>query len=315
MNNRNRHMQYRKSVYRKRRIKAIVISCLVAVILAFALFMIIGTALHSRSDEPTQPPSQETDAKVNGSSLPSASAVGAYALPLLEDGSNFSDRLKAINSEASAVCISLNLPDGTLLYRSDLAKELPTLSTHEDASALSSSLTSIERQGFHASALLYVTAFDAQSDLLTDVELATWGAVACEAFREGVGDILIVAPSMTTDDVDKMCALADKIHSTVESAVVGLTLTDSILAAENSSAIINTLSKHFNFQALDTTSYKTDDDPVMFIEGKISSFQLELIYYKMRVLLPRAADAETQGKYIEAVAKYNIQSWQIIPLG
>ena len=313
MNNRNRHMQYRKSVYRKRRIRAIVISCLVAVILAFALFMIIGTALHSRSDEPKQPSAQETDVKVNGSTLPSASAVGAYALPLLEDGSKFSDRLKTINSEASAVCISLNTPDGTLLYRSELAKELPTLSTHEDASSLSSSLTSIERQGFHASALLYLPAFNDENDLLTDVELATWGAIACEAFREGVGDILIVAPSMTADDIDKMCALADKIHSTVENAIIGLTLTDSILAEENSAAIINTLSKHFNFQAIDTTSYKTDDDPVIFIEGKISSFQLELIYYKMRVLLPRAADTEAQGEYIKAVAKYNIQSWQIVP--
>ena len=312
MSNRNRHMQYRKSIYRKRRIRGVVISCAVAIILAFALFMIIGTALHSKAEKPPVKPT-ETEYKESSRPLPTASAVGAYPLPLLEDGSKFSQRLADINENANAVCINLNSTDGTLLYRSELAASLPTLSVHKDAAALSSSLTAIERKGLHASALLYLAAFERESDLLTDVELATIGAISCEAFREGVGDILFVAPDMSVSDVSKACSLADDIHSTVENAIVGITLSNSILADENSASLIDTLSKHFNFLALDTTSYKLDEDPVTFIEGKISGFLLEILYYKMRVLLPTSADKETQQKYVEAAEKYNIQSWQMLP--
>ena len=313
MNNRNRHMQYRKSIYRKRRIRAAVISSAVAIILAFALFMIIGTALHSRNEQSPETEPQNTESTVTKNPLPSASLVSAYPLPLLKDGSKFSERLNSISEESNAVCINLNSPDGTLLYRSKLASELSNVSVHADASSLSSSLTAIERRGFHASALLYITAFDSENDLLTDVELATCGALACEALREGVGDILFMANSITVDDVEKICSFADNIHSTVDDAIIGLAIPDAILSDSSSAALIDKLSGHFNFLALDATSYKADEDPTIFIENKISSFQLELIYYKMRVLLPNPPDAEAQQKYIDATAKYNIQSWQMLP--
>ena len=313
MNSRNRHMQYRKSIYRKRRIRAAVISSTVAIILAFALFMIIGTALHSRNEQSPETEPIETENTVTKTPLPAASTVGAHSLPLLEDGSRFSDRLKSISEEANAVCINLNLADGTLLYRSNLAANLSGVATHKDATSLSSSLTSIERQGFHASALMYITAFESENDLLTDVELATSGALSCEALREGVGDILFIAKSMSADNVDKICALADNIHSTVDDAIIGITISDDILAESNSVSLIDKLANHFNFLALDTTSYKADDDPTLFIEDKISSFQLQLIYYKMRVLLPNSPEPETQQKYIDTVTKYNIQNWQMMP--
>ena len=313
MNSRNRHMQYRKSIYRKRRIRAAVISCTVAIILAFALFMIIGTALHSRNEQSPETEPLETENTVTKNPLPAASTVGAYPLPLLKDGSRFSDRLKSITEDANAVCINLNSSDGTLLYRSELATNLSGVETHKDATSLSSSLTSIERKGFHASALMYLTAFDSKTDLLADVELATSGALACEALREGVGDILFIAKSMTAENVDKICALADNIHTTVEGAIIGITISDDILAESNSVSLIDKLASHFNFLALDTTSYKADDDPALFIEDKISSFQLQLIYYKMRVLLPNSPELETQQRYIEVVTKYNIQNWQMMP--
>ena len=51
MNNRNRHLNYRKNIYRKRRMGAVLIFSIVAVALIFALFLIIGTALHSKTKE------------------------------------------------------------------------------------------------------------------------------------------------------------------------------------------------------------------------------------------------------------------------
>ena len=107
--------------------RATVIITVSAIVLAFTLFIIFGTLLHSK----TQPESDfdstssETDDKEGGSSLKTAPTVNAYALPLLMDGSRFSERLDEIEQnypDASDVCINLNLPDGTLLYDSELSK-------------------------------------------------------------------------------------------------------------------------------------------------------------------------------------------------
>ena len=106
MNNRARHMQYRKSIYRKKRIKAIAVISALAIALLFILFLIIGNVLHKKtSDSPSKnnnfaQSSKESEATV----LQKAESVGAYPLPLLENGSAFSDRLATIpaNAEAAA---------------------------------------------------------------------------------------------------------------------------------------------------------------------------------------------------------------------
>lgn len=312
--NRNRHMQYRRSIYRKRKIKTIIISTVVALLVLFVLFMIIGTALHAKTQEPEGDDTETTDTTdTEGPTLSAAKSVGAYALPLLEDGSKFSDRLASVPPNANAVCLSLNSPDGTLLYRSELAESLSQLSVHGDASSLSNAIGSIDNEGFYVSGALYVTAFELDNSLLRDVALTTWGAVACEALQSGVGDVLLIAPSMAADDVERICEIADNVHSNVERSVVGLVIPETVFEDKNSTALIKELSLHFNYLTLDTTGYKEEDDPLAFIEGKVSGFQLELMYYKMRVLLPRAADSDTQQKYIEAVTKYNINSWLILP--
>ena len=312
--NRNRHIQYRRSIYRKRKIKTIIISTVVALLVLFVLFMIIGTALHAKTQKtPSEEPEYTDDIIDNRPAVTTAKTVGAYALPLLEDGSKFSDRLAGIQPNSNAVCIALNNAEGTLLFRSDLAKSLPQLSIHDDASSLTGSVGSIENEGFYISGALYVTAFSQENSLLRDVELSTWGAIACEALQNGVGDVLLVAPEMSANDVGRICAVADSIHSNVERSVVGLLLPESVLENENSAALIKELSTHFNYLTLDTSNYKEGEDAVAYIEGRVSSLQLELMYYKMRVRLPRASDSDTQKQYIDAVAKYNITSWLVLP--
>lgn len=306
-------MQYRRSIYRKRKIKTIIISSVVAIIVIFALFMIVGSVLHNKTKDGDTKNPDATAPESTEKVLASARTVGAYPLPLLEDGSNFSDRLAAIPPNANAVCVNLNEEDGTLLFRSALASKLSHITVHKDASALSSSVTAIERNDFYISAALYIPTFEEENELLAEIEFATWAAVACEAIQDGVGDVLILAPSMEADDVERICSIADKIRELTENAIVGFAIPDTILANEKKTALVDTLSKHFNYLSLDTTQYRDEDDPIKYIEGKVSGLQLELMYYKMRVLLPRAAEAETQQKYIDAITKYNITSWQILP--
>ena len=313
MNNRNRHLNYRKNIYRKRRMGAVLIFSIVAVALIFALFLIIGTALHSKTKEPEATDKPLSDTVGTDNKLPEAATVGAYSLPLLEDGSTFSTRLSNISSSANAVCINLNTRDGTLLFNSSLASELSHLKVHKDATSLSSAVASIERSGFYTSAVLYVPSFEESNDLLRDVDLATWGAIASEALRDGVGDVLIIANAMSATDVGRICALSDSIHSNVDGAMIGLAIPDSVLSDENGSTLIKELSLHFNYLSLDTTTYKTDEDPVSFIKSRVSTLLLEIMFYKMRVLLPRSSDTQVQQQYIDTVTTYNITSWQILP--
>lgn len=313
MNNRNRHMQYRKSIYRKRRIRTILILSVSAVVAIFALFIIIGTALHQKTQPKSPHDSEEQTYKKDETGLTPAASVGGYALPLLEDGSNFSDRLQAIPQKANAVCINLNTEDGTLLYRSELSNEISNISIATDASHISNAISSISSNDMHITSVLFVPSFDGENDLVEDVELAIWSAVACEALRAGVDDVLIIAPNIEIDDLPKIHALADRVHSAVPESVIGFTLSDTILTDEQKTSLIAELNKHFNFLALDTTGYTQEDDPVEYIESKTAKMQLDLMYYKMRVLLPYSSDSATQEKYIEAVEKYNISSWQVLP--
>ncbi len=313
MNNRNKHIQYRKSIYRKKRIKTIVIASVVAVCALIVLFLVIGNILNDKVNE-----SKNTDEDVfeqsssTEASLSYAQAVQAYALPLLEDGSSFSSRLSSINTDADAVCINLSATDGTLLFASSIASRLSGFSVHEDAVSLASSLSGIDARELYVSGLLHINAFEESNDLLLDVKLSSAGALVCEAIRDGVDDVLIMPSEFSADDIEALCSLADRIHSTEEKAIVGLVLSEDIYTAENRISLIDRLSKHFNYLCINAAE-NGDTEMKGHIEARIAEMQLDIMYYKMRVLLPHTSDAALQDEYLEIARKYNISSWLILP--
>lgn len=316
MNNRARHIQYRKSSYRRRRTKAAAIIISVAVVILVALFLIIGNALHKKTENTANKRNDKTSSSQTEPDIPKlseAKSVSAYALPLLESGSTFSERLSALPADATSVSVALNQPDGTLLYSSALSSTLTFLQSQTDASALTSLISRIDDREIYTSALLYVPSFAENDALLKDVYLSSWCSVAAEAIRAGVGDCLLVIRSATPDDVERICELATLIRQIEPEAIVGCAIPDAIAGDESSDVLIKKLSTAFNYLALDTTNYKDDEDISAYVESRISQMQMQLIYYKMRVLLPRASDAETQQIYIDTAKKYNISSWQIKP--
>ena len=316
MNNRARHAQYRKSLYRKKRVKAIALISAFVLIALFVLFLLVGNALHKKisEDELSKNNSQKpSESDVTTSEIPEAKAVGAYALPLLEDGSAFSDRLSAIPANAESVCIALNTTDGTLLYRSELSSDLSYLTSAADASTLSNTLTRIKDKGLYITAILYIPSFNESNDLLRDVYLTTWCSVAVEAIRAGAGDCLLAPRSAAADDVEKICDIATLIREIESKAAVGCLLPSDVISAQNSEVLIDKLDKSFSYLCLNTTDYKAEEDVENYVSSKITNMQMQLIYYKMRVLLPRNTDATVQQKYIDIATKYNITSWQIKP--
>ena len=316
MNNRARRLQYRKSLYRKKRNKAAIIASIIAIIVLFILFLVIGNALHDKveqSEDRRNEQSSSTSDAAPEITLAEPKTVGAYALPLLEDRSSFSERLSALPSDTSAVCVALNKPDGTLLYRSSLSSTLTYLSSASDASNLGDMISRIESRELYVSAILYVPSFSEENELLRDVYLTSWCSVAIEAIRAGADDCLLIPRSASADNVDRICELARLIHEIDPEAIIGCTLPEDVISASNSAVLIDKLSKSFNYLALDTTSFKDDEDVAAHVEAKVAQMQMQLIYYKMRLLLPRAAEQTEQQKYTDIAKKYNISSWQVKP--
>ena len=314
MNKRSKNVKYRRSIYREKRIKAILLIVAVSLVLLFALFMVIGTLLHKKtSEDSNRRPTPSGTEQSAANTLPAAQTVGAYALPMLKDGSSFSERLSAIGDSAGAVMIDLNETDGTLNYISSLSGKLSFLSQASDAQSLSSVISRIDDRELYASALLYVPSFSEENDLLREVYLSAWCSVAVEAIRAGADDCLLFPRGATAEDVDRICDLALLVRATEEDAIVGCVIPEDVLSAENSEVLIAKLAKVFNFLTLDTTNYKDDVDIAAHVESRISQMQMQLIYYKMRVLLPFSDLAEDQQKYIDTAKRYNITSWQIKP--
>ncbi len=311
MNRGSRHLQYRKNIYKKRRIKIILLISVAAIVALFVLFLVVGNILHKKTDDQTEPPKQTQNVD-STATLPTASKVGAYALPLLEEGSQFSTRLSALSGRANAVCIALNRPDGTLLYRSSLASKLSMLKYDSNATSLENSLLSIERNGLHTTAVLYIPDTYANDRLMWSVELAMWGAVAAEAIQCGVDDVMLVSRSTDTALLESLKTLADDIRTNAAGAVVGLLLPESVISAQHRESLLDDLSKSFSYLTVDTTLDK-ENDPLAHLENRISGMQYMIIYYGMRVLLPSGADTQATESYIAKAREYSADSWMIAP--
>lgn len=309
-------VRYRKKKYRSGRIKAIVFISIAVIVVLVVLFLAIGLSFADKTKdyeipEDFVPPSTDvTDEKA-------VASVQAFPLPLLEDGSSFSSRLAGIDESAQAVCISLNKPNGTLLYRSSLASKLSYLSVEPDASSLTSYIKSITDEDLYITATLYIPTFkelkEDGDELMADVELSIWGSIACEAIRAGVNDVLLIANGADAEDAQKLSALAERIHITEKNATVGLCIPNEFFEAEKSASLIDSLSKKFDYLALDATSPTGDGTLLQNVEAAISDKQLQLMYYKMRVLLPRGANAEELATLADLVKRYSIASWQSVP--
>lgn len=307
-------MQYRKSIYRRKRIKAVAILSISAAVLLFVLFIIVGTALHKKTSENgTDLPDDTQHGAENTVSLSEAKPIGAYALPLLADGSTFSERLSGLPDDAEAVALSLNGSDGTLYYRSQLSDQFGFLKSADDASSLSSSVSRIKDRDLYASGILYVPSFSVESDISKEIYLTSWCSVAVEAVRAGIDDCLLVPRAAGTDDIDKLCAMASLIRENEPEAIVGLLVPDDVIFASNGEALVDKLSKSFNYLALDASNAKEGEDVGAYVEARISQMQLQIIYYKMRVLLPSVKDAALQQEYVDIAKKYNVTGWQCLP--
>lgn len=331
MNGRNYHMQYRKSVYRRSRMKLVLIISAIALAILAVAFLIVGTALNnkthtsngdfSNTGDTVDPPRKEN-------SLIEAKRIKGRPLVLLtQDTSTLSSRMQALPKGTEAVCVSLNQADGTLLYNSSVAKELTSFKIADNASRAATVFDNIHNRGYYVSAALTLTALSKDDALTREVGVSAYVAIAAEAVLGGADDILLFAPddmpSMSGAELevfaDELCSLAERIRAIAPTAVIGFALDNLFLSAKDSAYLIDKLSESFNFLGIDVTGYGKEN-PVEFLErtiggGESADVQYYLLRYNMRVILPALEDTEARESLVAIVEDYssNNGNWQFIP--
>ncbi len=313
MNNRNRHIQYRKSVYRRRRIRTVLITVAVLLVVLLLAFFIIGNLLKKKTDD--HKPIGGADTTNPQSEHTVMADIRAYPVPIeTSDHTTFAERIDALTQKGSyAAAIPLNRADGTLLYRSPTAIRLGKQSESAHSVTIESAMSSVAEQSTYISGIFYLTAFSESDELLRSVELARESAILTEALRSGLRDVLLIAPAMTTEHTDEIIRLTDDLRAMCPDRSIGLALSADFLTAEQASSVVDRLYEKLDYLALNAAEHG-DRDPVEHIQDTIyhTDIQYYRLRYHMRVLIPSIEDANVQSTYIAALENNGIFNWIIL---
>ena len=257
MNTQNRHMRYRRSVYRKKRIRMLITSLCISVAVVAVILMIVGNALGNKVDErhesdtDTQTTDQPTDRR-------QVKTVLAAGVALNEEGSMLSTRLATAARSYEDVCFYLDRSDGALLYVSPVASSLgKQLNGAADMRTASSIAGLVRDRELYSIGIMHVTDMVNGNDLTRSAATGYYAARAAEVLRADIDDVLIYTGELDDDQRDSiyedLMLMADQIHRLSEDGVVGLALPVSVLGDADNAALIERLWGSFDYLAADLT--------------------------------------------------------------
>ncbi len=293
MNNQNRHARYRKSVYRRRRIKAISIATVSILAILLVAFLVIGSILSNRTDGRTDDHANKPS--TSGSIQKSEISVNSYFVPLAQDGSTLGERLSTATSKGyTDVCFELDTENGYLYYQSETATALgKQKSAASDLRTLSGIISLTSSRELYCTGITYVSELRSDNDLVRSAAIGYHAALIAEALRAGVDDVLVIPGELNDERYDEFIKLANEVHRLAEGKKIGIALPASAFTSENSADLIYMLSREFDYLALEIDQ-NTDMSGITFY----------LLSYNVRVLVP---DAETADRVRAERAHHNIQ--------
>ena len=284
MNGKNRHMQYRRPLRRRRARFPIILAIVGGVLLVLlTVLLIIGGRMYRKSQafRDTLPPeTTETETP----ETPETPSILAY--PLSAPTTDAIDALKA--SGATAASVALNTKDGDLLCDTET---LRTLSSYA------------KEQGITLSGVFYLNALRKTDDLARFSALSDACATVAAALRSGLSEVMFVAPeAISTAHTQELVRFADDLRTLVPNAVIGLSLPHGFLTDANAEAV-DTLAQSFSLLATDLSN-------VSDLNKALDADLYSLLRYSMRVLLPTRENPEAQ---ISAVRKHGVENIQFRP--
>ncbi len=310
---RNRHMQYRRSIYRKRRIRVIVITAAIVLALLVSLFLILGNVLFDKANENDGETANTSATTEKNNSLPSYNARQIKASVISLDGS-LNDISSALDTAKaggfSSVSVMMNSPDGKLTHHSDIADRLKYSIFNDAKISVDTFMENAKERSIYVSGVYYVSPFSESDELSRSVAMAELTTVISESLRSGLDEVILIAPDITEAQYSEVIHLISEIRSFVPEAVVGFALPETLVESKNAE-IIDTLAEKVSFLALDLTKYG-DSDPLEFTKERTGAMLYSLLRYKMRVMIPALDETEKQSSIISAVESFGISNWQIV---
>lgn len=292
MNNQNRHMRYRRSVYRRRRIKITVIVSICAIILLTVAFVIIGNLLGNRTDTDTPGGNDapaDADTPDNASTVKS---VNSCFVPLAEDGSTLGERLSSATSAGyTDVCFDLDNEGGYLYYQSEIASTLgKQKNAADDLRTLSGIISLTSSRSLYCTGITHVPDFRNDDDLVRSAAIGYHAALIAEALRAGIDDVLIMPGDIDAQRYDELIRLADEVHRLEPMAHIGLALPAPLFSSEENTELIHRLTMAFDYLAVEISA---DTD--------MSGLLYYMLRYNVRALVPDAEGAERVKEYTKNI--------------
>ncbi len=311
MNGRNRHLQYRNSVYRRRRIRTILVTVGVLLGVLLVSFLVIGNVLHKKSEE-----RQANDTTAAETVLPAPAEktppkeIAAYAARIeTADAGSFADRVAALPNGGAAVSIPLTDRAGGLLYASPLAQRLGLQSTDGYTVTVAAALSSVGER--YSSGIFYLPALAEEDALLRSVRLSQSAAILAEAAGAGLDEVVLTVPDMNEAQTEELLHFVTEVKRLAPELTVGLAVSAAIRQSEQAAAVLDRLYEGLDLLAVEVLA--GEGDAVAATENLIGApgMRYNLLRYHMRLLFP-ATDGDTQNALIAAAEKEGFRNWQFV---
>ena len=314
MNQRHRHLRYKKNVYARRRLRVILWTSVAVAAVLLLLFLVIGNLLHGKVEEDRREDADRNDAvqTTPADTLKRPPAIAGVPVYLVkEDGSPLSSlnsQYSSLDPASKALTVPLDKGGSTLLYPSAVAASLGTRPVLSGAASLESMLRGPNERGFYISVSLTLSECAEEDDLIRSAKMAAAASLVCEALRAGAGDVLLMAPEAKPEQLGELIALADRVRALMPEAVVGLSISDAILDAPSRDGDLEALAGAFHYLALDLTD-PDGEEPVSYVASRVSGMLFYLLRYQMRVILP-PTEGEDYQSLLSILDRNSVHSWQ-----
>lgn len=305
-------MRYRRSVYRKKRIKAVIIVTVSAIAVLTLLFAIIGNALGKKVDA-------GIEKRKNPSSTPTAEhaeldSVHAYPVPISADGSTLASRLaQAAKKGYSAVCLELNSKDGTLLYSSPLSQSLGRQNASTGLRTLDSAAKLCSENGLYSVGIIYLKDFNTDDDLARTAAIGYYSALAAEALRAGTDDVLLYVSKVPSEYYAELKTLADEVHRLCPTGHIGISLPTEAFSASENDSLADSMWSAFDYLAADFSQPTDGEDAASYVSSQLGSMLYYLLRFNVRVIVPYTDDSSLAERITAAVTSNGSHNILIMP--
>ncbi len=315
MSNPHAHMRYRRSVYRKRKIRIIVITTLCVVAVLAIAFVIVGNMLGNKVAKRTDNLGS-SDKGVSTDSHTVVKNADAYPIELLADGSTLDGRVSsAVRNGYTDICFDVTDGNGSLLYASPAAQALGKQANSSELRSLENIVKIFSDKGAYSIAVLRASDLESDNDLIRSAAIGYYAAISAELLRAGVNEVLISVGEIPTEQYGELITLATEVHRlSPDKGYVGISLPVEVFSSENNDDLVASIWGAFDYLAADLYSdVDYEGDVAADIGARLGTMLYDLLRYNVRALIPNTSDTALMSEIKEVATSEGVKSIQVMP--